>query len=156
MKKIAGCIKSTFCCLDKLNIIPLLLSRLTIGAIFIGSGLGKLTHLEKVTAYFTSLGMPFPHFVTPFTALFELVCGFFVLFGFATRFAAVPLIVIMIVAIRTAKWEDVTGLYSIFQLSEFLYIVLLLWIVVQGAGQFSVDCFISKKCCSNEKCSPKN
>lgn len=142
MKKIMNACCERF---TGLNFIPLLLTRLTIGVIFAGSGLGKFRHLDKVIEFFSSLGMPYPQFLTPFTAFFELFCGILVLLGLATRFAAVPLIMIMLVAIRTAKWEEVTGIYSIFQLSEFLYIVLLVWLITQGAGKFSIDYFIKKK-----------
>ena len=39
-----------------------LVARITLGAVFAGTGWGKLTHLDKVTAFFTELGLPAPHF----------------------------------------------------------------------------------------------
>jgi len=38
------------------------LARLTLGAVFIGTGWGKLHDLDKVTGFFTELGIPAPGF----------------------------------------------------------------------------------------------
>src|ERR1051325_9033505 len=50
----------------KLDWLPGLLSRLTIGGVFIQSGWGKLHHLDKVVQFFTSLGIPAPQIQAPF------------------------------------------------------------------------------------------
>jgi len=72
----------------------------------------------------------------------------------APGFASVPLIGIMLVAIRTAKWEDVSGLGSLFGLSEVLYIVLLIWLVIKGAGSLSMDRVIQNRCGCVDNCEP--
>jgi putative oxidoreductase len=125
--------------LQKLSFLSQLLIRLVIASVFIHSGYGKLTHLDKTIEYFASLGIPMAHLQAPFAAGMELLCGSLVLIGFATRVAAVPLIVIMAVAIRTARWEDVDGIMSLADITEFLYIVLLSVLVFNGAGKLSVD-----------------
>ena len=122
-----------------MNFLALLLIRLVIACVFIHSGYGKLTHLDKTIEYFASLGIPMPQLQAPFAAGMEVLCGFLVLIGIATRVAAVPLIVLMAVAIRTAKWEDVDGIMSLADIPEFLYIVLLVVLVFNGAGKLSVD-----------------
>lgn len=149
--KINSCVNWACHSLNKFTFLPILLSRLTLGIVFLVSGLGKFNHLDKVTGYFASLGIPNPHFTVVFTSLFEFTCGLLVLIGFATRLATIPLIVILLVAIKTAKWDDITGLYSVFQLSEFLYIVLLTWLMALGGGVFSVDHFIKTKINKNER-----
>ncbi len=50
----------------------LLLVRLYWGWQFIQTGIGHITHLDKVTSYFTQLGIPFPAFTTPAIILLEL------------------------------------------------------------------------------------
>ena len=136
----------------KLEFLPPLITRLVIGWVFIESGWGKLTHLDKVIEFFGSLGIPFASVQAPFVAGLELVAGLLVLLGLATRFASVPLIGVMIVAIITAKSGDIEGIGSLFGLSEFLYIVLLVWLVVRGAGRVSLDQVVQNKCgCSIEK-----
>ena len=62
-------------------------ARLTIGLVFVQSGWGKLHDLEKVTGYFTELGLPAPHFQAILASTSEFVCGGLLLLGLATRFA---------------------------------------------------------------------
>jgi putative oxidoreductase len=73
----------------------------------------------------------------------EFVCGGLLLLGFATRFAVIPLIVTMIVAIRTALWDQVTAIGSLVGLLEFAYIALLVWLGTNGAGPLSADALLS-------------
>jgi putative oxidoreductase len=115
------------------------LARLTVGLVFFNSGWGKLHDLQKVTDYFTQLGLAAPGFQARLASTSEFVCGGLLLLGLGTRFAVVPLIVTMCVAIRTALWNQVDGLSSLVALSEFAYIALLVWLGTNGAGPLSVD-----------------
>ncbi|MGZ3773282.1 MAG: DoxX family protein [Pseudobdellovibrionaceae bacterium] len=128
--------------------IPELLSRLTIGLVFIQSGWGKIHNLAKVTAYFESLHIPLSSIQAPFVAGVELVAGSLILVGLFTRFASIPLIGTMIVALLTAKREELTEFSSVFSTIEFLYIVILVWLLANGASFLSLDkmrCKCSKK-----------
>lgn len=122
--------------------LPPTLARITVGWLFLVSGWGKLHGLPDVIDYFRSLGIPAPEFQAPFAATAEFVCGGLVLIGLFTRIAGVPLIVTMIVAIATAKREELTGLASLFGFIEYLYIVLLVWLGVAGPGPISIDAFL--------------
>ena len=124
---------------ERLHWLPPTLARLTVGWIFLWSGWGKLHDLESVIEFFGSLGIPHPELQAPFASATELVCGMLVLAGLFTRIASVPLIVTMVVAIVTAQREHVAALGDLFGLVEYLYIVLLIWLGVEGAGPFSVD-----------------
>lgn len=124
--------------------VPEWLSRLIIGSVFIQSGWGKLQDLPKVISYFESLNIPFAHWQAPFVSGVELLAGLAILLGFLTRLAASPLIVIMLVAIKTAHWDNITGLSSLVDLPEFLYIGLLLWLIAYGAPSFSIDSLCMK------------
>ena len=120
------------------------IARLTVGLVFFQSGWGKLHDLEKVTSYFTELGIPNPAFQARFASTAEFACGGLLLLGLATRFAVVPLIVTMCVAIRTVQWENVDGIGSLVGLLEFSYIALLVWLGTDGPGPLSLDRFIAR------------
>ncbi|MES2905499.1 MAG: DoxX family protein, partial [Pseudomonadota bacterium] len=50
-----------------------LIARIVVGYTFMLTGWGKLNNLEQVTSYFTELGIPFPHVLTPFVAGWEFL-----------------------------------------------------------------------------------
>jgi putative oxidoreductase len=129
---------------NALSWLPPTVARLTVGLVFFQSGWGKLHSLDNVTEFFMELGLPAPGFHAVFVSTTEFVCGALLLAGLATRFAAVPLIITMVVALRTALWEQVDSLGSLFGLSEFLYIALLLWLATSGAGPLSLDWLIER------------
>ena len=135
---------------SKLSWLPGILSRVAIGVVFIESGWGKLHHLDKVVQFFASLGIPAPQLQAPFVAGVELVGGTLVLIGLFTRVASVPLIGTMIVAILTAKRADIHELGDLMFMPEYLFILLLLWLIVKGAGALSTDNALAKKCTSSD------
>jgi len=120
------------------------LARLTVGLVFFQSGWGKLHSLDQVTNYFTELGLPAPAFQARLASTSEFVCGGLLLLGLATRFAAVPLIITMAVAIRTALWDQIDGLGSLVGLTEFAYVALLVWLATDGGGPLSLDAVLSR------------
>ncbi|MDX2165952.1 MAG: DoxX family protein [Deltaproteobacteria bacterium] len=124
--------------------LPPTLARIVVGTVFFQSGWGKLHSLPDVTQFFTELGLPMPAFQAVLASTAEFVCGGLLLAGLATRFAVVPLIITMIVAIRTALWDQVEGVTSLYSLAEFLYIALLVWLGVSGAGPLSVDAVLAR------------
>lgn len=119
--------------------VPPLLARLVLGVVFASSGWGKLWQLEQFGAFLGSLGIPAPDFFAPLVAGSEFFGGALLLFGLATRIASVPLIINMVVALITALASEITGLRSLFGLSETLYIGLLAYLVVLGPGAMSLD-----------------
>jgi putative oxidoreductase len=128
-----------------LNWLPPTLARFAVGWIFFQSGWGKLHDLGKVTDYFTQLGLPAPAFQAALTSTTEFVCGALLLLGLGTRLAAVPLIITMMVAIRTALWDQVDSLGALFGLAEFLYIALLVGLATNGAGPLSIDWLLEQR-----------
>jgi putative oxidoreductase len=136
---------------DRLNWLPGFLTRLTLGFIFIQSGWGKLTHLDKVVQFFTQLGIPAPTLQAPFVAGVEFICGLLMLLGLFTRLAAIPLIGTMVVAILTAKLPEVKDFSDFLTLSEYLLILLLVWMAIKGAGSVSLDALLCKKHQTNKE-----
>ncbi|HKA15576.1 MAG TPA: DoxX family protein [Myxococcota bacterium] len=116
-----------------------LVARVSVGLVFLSTGWGKLQHLDRVIELFRSLGIPAPELQAPFVAATELTCGLLLVLGLGTRIAAVPLAITMVVAIRTALWSELEGTIDLFGREEFLFIVLLGWLAISGAGSASLD-----------------
>ncbi len=130
---------------DRLHFLPPLLARIVVGAVFASTGWGKLHNLGQVTDFFRDLGIPHPELQAPFVAGTELVCGTLLLLGLGARFAAVPLVCTMLVAIKTAIWPDASGVLDLFGKVEMLYVVLFVWIAVAGAGPVSLDGLLARR-----------
>ncbi len=129
----------------KLAWLPPTLARICVGWLFMNTGWGKLHHLPDLVSFFRQLGIPMPEFQAPLAASAEFVCGTLILAGLATRLAVVPLIVIMIVAIATARKDELNGIADLFGFVEYLYILLLIWLGVSGAGPLSPDRWIARR-----------
>jgi putative oxidoreductase len=114
-------------------------ARITLGVLFVSTGWGKVHNLAKITAYFAELGIPFPGIQAPMVSFIELVGGALLVVGLASRFAALPLMGSMVVAILTAQRANVHGLPDLFGLVEWTYFALLLWVALAGPGKFSLD-----------------
>jgi putative oxidoreductase len=121
-----------------------LFARITVGWVFLLSGWGKLNNLPQITENFISWGIPFPHFLTPLTSGIEFFGGLFLLLGLLTRISAGALGVVMIVAIKSAKWGDVDSLETLLGFDEFEYLALFLWLAIAGPGPLSLDAVISR------------
>lgn len=116
-----------------------LFARLTVGWVFLWSGWGKLQNLPQITENFVSWGIPFPQVLTPFVSGVEFVGGLLLLTGLLTRISAGALGVTMIVAIRSAKWDQVDSLESLLGFDETAYLALFLWLAIAGGGTLSLD-----------------
>ena len=121
-----------------------LFARLTVGWVFLWSGWGKLQNLPQITDNFVSWGIPFAQLLTPFVSGVEFFGGMFLLAGLLTRISAGALGVTMIVAIRSAKWDQVDSFESLLGFDETAYLALFLWLAITGAGPLSLDWLISK------------
>lgn len=128
----------------KLEWLVLLLARLTVGIEFVSTGWGKVHNLAKVTAYFGELGIPAPALNATFASFTELVCGSLLVLGLGSRLAACPLIVTMIVAIITAKKDELHGVTDLVGFVEWTYIALLAVVAVFGPGIASLDTYVAR------------
>ena len=118
--------------------------RITVGVVFAGTGWTKLTHLPAITRNFTALGIPAPEIVTPFVSGVEFFGGLMLLVGLLTRFAAVPLMIVMVVAIISAKAGEIDSLETFLGFEEVSYFVMFAWLAVAGPGPVSLDHLILK------------
>jgi putative oxidoreductase len=129
---------------EHLSWLPLLLVRICLGGLFLSTGWGKVHNLGKVTGFFTALHIPAPAFNAALVGYSELICGALLLIGLASRLATIPLLTTMIVALLTAKWEDIHGITGLFGEVEFTYLCMLFVVLVIGPGAASIDGVIAK------------
>jgi putative oxidoreductase len=122
-----------------------LVVRLIVGIAFVLTGKGKLGDLDKVTGFFTDLHIPFPHANAVFVATVELVGGLMLVLGLGTRIAALLLTATMTVAFITAIVPNTESALDLFSTIELTYLGIFLWLVVAGAGRFSIDHLIARR-----------
>jgi putative oxidoreductase len=130
---------------ERLAFLAPLLARFTVGVAFVESGWGKVHNLDKVAEFFSELGIPAPVFQATFVSWVELIGGGLLLLGLATRLAALPLLCTMVVALLTARAEDITGVGDLVGAIEFTYIALLAWLALAGGGAVSLDRVIARR-----------
>ncbi len=121
-----------------------LLPRLIVGLIFLSEGIQKFLFPELVgTGRFEKIGFSDPEFWAYFVAVFEIVCGSLVLLGLATRLAVIPLFIIMITAFISTKvpvFID-SGFWKMAHeyRTDFALTILLIYLFIYGAGNWSMD-----------------
>jgi putative oxidoreductase len=130
--------------LVKTTDIPTLLMRMTVGLIFLSEGLQKLITPEATgIGRFAKIGFSNPSFWAYFTGSFEIVCGILILIGLFTRIAAIPLLIIMIVAFITTKVSILMdkGFWSFAHeyRTDFAMTMLLIYLIIYGGGNRSID-----------------
>jgi len=87
-----------------------ILIRFLVGSVFLFEGIQKFLYPAlRGAGRFERIGIPFPEFSGILVGGFEIVCGLLILAGLLTRFAVIPLIVIMITAIITTKLPILLG-----------------------------------------------
>jgi putative oxidoreductase len=116
-----------------------LIMRLIVGYVFMLSGWGKLNNLPQIIQNFTEWGIPFPRILTPFVSGVEFFGGIMLLLGLFTRIPAAMLAVVMLVAIKSAKWGDVDSLETLLGFEEATYFAAFMWLAISGPGAASLD-----------------
>jgi putative oxidoreductase len=113
--------------------------RIVVGWVFLWTGWQKLHALPRMIENFREWGIPAPEILTPFASGMEFVGGLMLLLGLLTRVVAVPMMIIMVVAIAAAKWGDVDSLQTLLGLEEVSYLVMFAWLGIAGPGPVSLD-----------------
>ena len=140
-----------------------ILVRLMVGlVVFLPEGIQKLLFPEILGAgRFANIGIPYPEIMGPFVGVVETICGALVILGLLTRLAAIPLIVIMIVAIVSTKVPILLGHdFWIFHLpklprygfwsmlhearADFVMLLGSLYLLIEGGGKWSLDALLSR------------
>jgi putative oxidoreductase len=124
------------------------LIRFLVGAVFLSEGIQKFLFAESLgVGRFAKIGIPAPDVMAPFVGVFEITCGSLVLLGLTTRLAAIPLIVIMLVAIATTKVPILIneGFWKMAHEARTDWSMLLgsIYLLLVGAGAWSLDALIA-------------
>lgn len=86
------------------------LIRFVVGLVFASEGIQKFLYAEAQGAgRFAKIGIPAPELMGPFVGVVEIVCGTLLLVGLATRLAAMPLVINMLVALASTKLPILLG-----------------------------------------------
>lgn len=121
----------------------LLVLRIVAGAFMLfNHGIGKLTRLfgEGPVKFSDPIGVG-PEASLALAVFAEVLCSVLVIFGFATRLTAIPLIITMMVAAFIAHAGDPLGSKEL----PLLFGAIFIAIALTGAGKYSIDYFIFKK-----------
>lgn len=122
--------------------IPLLIMRLILAYNFIDPALRKFNNFPDIVSWFgDDMGLPMPTVMAFLATATEMLVFILLPLGLATRFIAVPAMIIMAVAIFGVHWQ---GGYSEFEI-PFLYTVMFFTLFVYGAGRLSLDQLIGKR-----------
>jgi putative oxidoreductase len=127
-----------------------ILIRLIVGLVFLSEGIQKFIYPELVgVGRFEKIGFDYAEFLAYFVATFEVFCGILILFGILTRLVAIPLLAIMITALISTKipiWIN-EGFWFMAHAArtDFAMTLLLVFLIIYGAGNWSVDHWIQKK-----------
>lgn len=107
------------------------------------SGWGKLHNLSGVTEFFTSLGLPAPHFTAIAISNLELFGGALLALGLGSRLIALVLSGNMFMAYVTADREALLSVFSdpgkFYNADPFTFLLASLLVLIFGAGYFSLD-----------------
>src|SRR5438034_9132732 len=95
--------------------------RIVVGWVFLWSGWTKLNALPRMIENFREWGIPAAEFFTPLASGIEFVGGILLLIGLLTRFAAVPMMIVMVVAVISANWSVVDKLETLLGRDEVAY-----------------------------------
>jgi len=135
-----------------------ILIRLLVGlVVFFPEGLQKLLFPAALGAgRFATIGIPWPDVLGPFVGVIEILCGALIIVGLLTRLAAIPLIVVAIVAFVSTKIPILLGhdflIFHLARLNRYGFwsmqheartdlCVLLgcLYLLIVGGGAWSLD-----------------
>lgn len=127
------------------------LVRLMVGAVFLSEGIQKFLFPESVgSGRFEKIGLPSPEILGPFVGTTEIMAGTLLLLGLFTRLAAIPTLVIMLVAISVTKIDIglQQGIWEMLHASRTDWSMLIgsIFLIIKGGGWASVDLQINKRC----------
>jgi putative oxidoreductase len=114
-----------------------LTGRVLLAAIFVISGLGKISGYAGTQGYMESMGVP--GWTLPLVIALEVLGGLALIVGYRTRLAALALAGFTLVASLVFHWQPGDQMQQIMFLKNLAMIGGLLLLVARGAGDWSLD-----------------
>jgi putative oxidoreductase len=125
--------------LSHLKDIPLLVMRLVLAYGFYEPAMMKIKDIGAIAEWFASSAIPLPT-LSAYLATYTEVLGFiFLTFGFATRFISIPLMITMLVAIKTVHFQNGFSASDNGYEIPLYYLIMLFALFINGAGKISLD-----------------
>ena len=139
-----------------------ILIRVMVGTVFLSEGIQKFLYPDSLGAgRFAKIGIPSPEVMGPFVGIVEIICGGLILLGLGTRWAAVPLLIDISVAILSTKLPILLGhgfwgfqlpklaRYGFWSIlhearTDFSMLLGLIFLLIQGGGLWSFDRRLSR------------
>lgn len=147
-----GSVYQTFASIcNRLQSSLLLAIRLYWGWQFAQDGWGKLTHLDKVTDFFTSLNLPSPHLTALVCALVEFGGGILFAAGILSRLTSLILFVNMTMAYLSVPDDRVNFSHILSKPDDFYgatpytYWFAALLILILGPGVLAIDTLLRRR-----------
>lgn len=125
--------------------IALLFVRLILAYGFWEPAKNKWADINAIAEWFQSLGVIAPKLNAYLAATTEMAGVFLLTLGLATRIISIPLMITMLVAIKTVHWANgFPAGDNGFEIPLY-YMLMLLVLLTFGPGKISVDYFIKRK-----------
>ena len=116
------------------------LLRLLVGLLFLVTGIKKLMSPDGPTKMLTNLGFPVPVVFAWILLLSEIIFGLMIFIGFKVRYAAWPLMIVLIVAeIMVVIPNPQGGILSTTSLFHLVSIAALVDIALAGPGKLAAS-----------------
>lgn len=124
--------------------------RVTWGHQFFLIGLKKLYGIQETAHFFSSLHIPHPFFHAYLVGWTETLCGLCIFLGFASRIAAIPLIIITLTALSLAHSSDISNFQflldplSLVKQPPYPFLITAILMFCFGPGRISIDAWIKR------------
>jgi putative oxidoreductase len=128
--------------------LALLIARLGIAALMLTHGIPKLNMLLSgaPVQFPPVLGLS-AQFSLGLAVFAEVLCSVLILVGFATRLAAIPLIITMLVAVFVIHGADPVAIKE----PALKYLLVYLVLLFAGSGKYSIDQLVSRNTYASAK-----
>ena len=122
--------------------IGLLIARVMIAALMLTHGIPKLQMLlsGEPVKFLPVMGMS-PELSLGLTVFAEVICSIMLLVGFATRLAAIPLIITMLIAALLIHAADPIAVKE----PALHYLLVYVMLLLAGSGKYSIDYLLQNK-----------
>ena len=121
--------------------IVMLFVRVTIAALMLSHGIPKLVSLFSGNVQFPSILGLSAELSLSLAVFAEVICSLFILFGVATRFATIPLIITMLIAVFHFHAADPFAKQELGLMYLLAYVILFF----TGSGKYSIDYLVQRK-----------
>jgi putative oxidoreductase len=124
--------------------LSLLLIRLILAYGFYNPAMMKVTNIDGIISWFSSMSIPLPALNAYLATTTEILGMLLLTIGLGVRVISIPLIITMIVAIATVHWSHgFEAGNNGFEIPLY-YILMLFALLTFGAGKYSVDAIAKK------------